>query len=181
MQHSVIVGSLLGDGAMRCKKNALLEVNHCLAQRRYVDWKYEVLRALVRTPPKPRTSNGSRVAYRFTTLSRPALTEYYRRFYVNGSKIVPDMLLSPLALAVWFMDDGCKSRRALYLNTQQFDEKSQLRLMSMLWNQWDLETTLNRDKSYFRIRIAVKSTARFCRIVRPYILADFQYKMPKVG
>ncbi len=30
--HSIVVGSLLGDGAMRCKKNALLEINHCYEQ-----------------------------------------------------------------------------------------------------------------------------------------------------
>jgi len=39
-QEALIVGSLLGDGAMRCKANALLEINHCLAQSGYVDWKY---------------------------------------------------------------------------------------------------------------------------------------------
>jgi hypothetical protein len=32
VQHSIIIGSLLGDGAMRCKVNALLEINHCFAQ-----------------------------------------------------------------------------------------------------------------------------------------------------
>jgi hypothetical protein len=49
-QRSVIVGTLLGDGAMRCKTNALLEINHSYAQREYVDWKYQVLANLVATP-----------------------------------------------------------------------------------------------------------------------------------
>jgi len=35
-QHSLIVGTLLGDGSMRCKANALLEVNHSARQRDYV-------------------------------------------------------------------------------------------------------------------------------------------------
>ena len=35
-------------------------------------------------------------------------------------------------LAVWFMDDGCRSRRAVYLNTQQFALVDQLRLLEML-------------------------------------------------
>jgi hypothetical protein len=37
VQHSIVIGSLLGDGAMRCKANALLEINHCFEQRAYVD------------------------------------------------------------------------------------------------------------------------------------------------
>jgi hypothetical protein len=32
-QHALIIGTLLGDGAMRYKANALLEINHCLEQK----------------------------------------------------------------------------------------------------------------------------------------------------
>jgi hypothetical protein len=66
VQHSIVVGSLLGDGAMRCKANALLEINHCLEQRAYVDWKYRHLIDLVGTAPKARpvTVHGLRTASR---------------------------------------------------------------------------------------------------------------------
>src|ERR1700730_4706930 len=41
--------------------------------------------------------------------------------YEEGKKRVPsNITLNPLILAVWFMDDGSKSRSACYLNTQQF-------------------------------------------------------------
>lgn len=177
-QHSLIVGSLLGDGAMRCKANALLEINHCLAQKEYVDWKYQLLAPLVRTPPKQRNGNGSRMAYRFTTLSLPQLTPYYQAFYSNKRKVIPPLTLTPLSLAVWFMDDGCKSYRALYLNTQQFGLTCQELLMSMLKQQWDIEARLNRDKSYYRLRIAVISVERFKEIISPYLLPQFAYKFP---
>jgi hypothetical protein len=52
VQREIIVGSLLGDGAMRCKTNALLEINHSFRQAGYVDWKFRHLADLVRTPPK---------------------------------------------------------------------------------------------------------------------------------
>jgi hypothetical protein len=116
-QRSLIVGSLLGDGAMRCKANALIEFNHSAEQSDYVDWKFQQLAALVRTPPKLRNGNGGRVAYRFTTRSLPELTPFYWAFYREGRKIVPPLELTPLAMAVWFMDDGSKSYHALYLNT----------------------------------------------------------------
>lgn len=178
MQRSVIVGCLLGDGAMRCKTNALLEINHSFAQREYVDWKYHVLANLVATPPKARNGNAGRIAYRFTTRSLPVLTPYFVAFYLGGRKVVPRLELTSLALATWFMDDGCKSRRSVYLNTQQFDLGSQMRMLDMLLEQWKLDATLNRDKSYHRIRIAVASVERFRLIVEPHIRQELRYKLP---
>ena len=177
-QRSLIIGSLLGDGAMRCKANALLEINHSLEQKEYVDWKFQSLFDLVGTAPKARKSNGSRIAYRFTTLSLPQLTPFYRAFYGGGRKAVPKVVLSPLTLAVWFMDDGCKSYKALYLNTQQFDIESQELLMEMLKKQWGINASLNRDKCYYRIRIAVASVKRFQAIVEPHMLECLRYKFP---
>jgi hypothetical protein len=45
-QQEIIIGTLMGDGAMRCKTNALLEVNHSVHQQFYVDWKYRHLESL---------------------------------------------------------------------------------------------------------------------------------------
>lgn len=178
-QRSIIIGSLLGDGSMRCKVNALLEINHTYEQKFYVDWKYQHLSNLVATPPKVRKGNGARIAYRFTTQSLPELTPFYLWFYFGERKAVPkDLVLDPLSLAVWFMDDGCKSYRALYLNTQAFDIDSQMKLIHFLSDQWGIKATLNRDKQYFRIRIAVMSVSNFKEIVSPYMLSQFGYKFP---
>jgi hypothetical protein len=182
VQNDIIIGSLLGDGAMRCKTNALLEINHSVHQRSYVDWKYRALAELVSTPPKERKGNGSRIAYRFVTRSLPILTPFYRSFYGSGLKRVPEpeIQMSPLALAVWFMDDGCRSRSAVYLNTQQFDMHSQFRLMRMLRKRFGFETTLNRDRIYYRIRLTVRSTSRFVSLVEPFVLLEMRYKLPQV-
>ena len=169
----------MGDGSMRCKTNALLEINHSLEQKSYVDWKYENLKNLVRTPPKARRGNERRIAYRFTTLSLPELTGFYRRFYRGGRKQIPeDLDLSPRTLAVWFMDDGCKSYRALYLNTQQFAVPEQRRLEELLGGKYGIRTSLNRDKQYHRIRISVSSVPRFKEIVKSHILPELKYKFP---
>src|SRR3954447_8549723 len=85
VQHAIVIGSLLGDGSMRCKTNALLEINHSIHQRRYVDWKFSHLADLVTTPPKQRAGNGGRVAYRFVTRSAPALTPYYASSMPKGA------------------------------------------------------------------------------------------------
>lgn len=178
-QHSLIVGTLLGDGSMRCKANALLEVNHSARQREYVDWKYKVLADLVATPPQLRATNGTRIAYRFVTRSLPALTPYYWTFYATGRKAVPDVEITPLALAVWLMDDGSRSYRAVYFNTQQFDLPDQMRLIRILERQFGLVARLNRDKSYYRLRVAVESVPRLRSLVSQYLLPELAYKLPK--
>ena len=178
-QISIITGCILGDGAMRCKTNALLEINHSIEQKDYVDWKYSKLKSLVNTAPKSRKSNGKRVAYRFTTRSLPELTEIYRRFFVNGRKTIPhELFLDPLSLAVWFMDDGCKSYRAVYFNTQKFDMESQLRFISLFDREFGLRLTLNKDKTYYRLRMSVASVESFRKLVEPHMIPQLLYKLP---
>jgi hypothetical protein len=180
VQHEIIIGTLMGDGAMRCKTNALLEVNHSVHQRFYVDWKYRHLEPLVSTPPKLRKGNGNRIACRFVTRSLPELTPYYRLFYESGRKRIPEVKLSPLTMAVWFMDDGCKSRNAVYLNTQQFDRENQLLLLELLEDQWDIHGTLNRDRCYHRIRLSVDSTRKLGDLIGPHLIDRLRYKLPLV-
>jgi len=163
---------------MRCKANALLEINHCAAQREYVDWKYRELANLVATPPHERDGNGTRRAYRFTTRSLPQLMPFFRAFYPEGRKVVPAVSLSPLTLAVWFMDDGSRSYNTAYLNTQQFTADEQSALLGMLEAQWAIKGYVNKDKRYLRIRLSVESAVRFVEIVRPLLLPEFEYKLP---
>jgi hypothetical protein len=178
-QRLVVVGCLLGDGAMRCRRNALLEVNHSFAQRDYVDWKYQKLQQYVSTIPKMRRSNGKRIAYRFTTRSLPEFTELYYWFYGKGYKEIPsDLELFPLTLAIWVMDDGSKSYRAMYLNTQQFRYQEQQLLIRKLAEAFGIRAYINRDKQYYRIRISVGSVGRLYKIVKPHILPMFRYKFP---
>jgi recombination protein RecA len=180
VQREIIIGTLLGDGSMRCKTNALLEINHSVHQKGYVDWKYRHLSELVRTPPKARNGNQGRIAYRFVTRSLVELTPFYRLFYESGRKVIPEVALTPLTLAVWFMDDGCRSRRAVYLNTQQFTGGAQEALLRMLRDQWSINGTLNKDKAYYRIRISVAGTARLVELIEPYVIPELSYKLPQV-
>ena len=180
VQRQIIVGTLLGDGTMRCKTNALLEVNHSSNQSGYVRWKYAHLAEFVSTPPRVRRGNGDRVACRFVTRSLPVLTPYFRLFYEAGRKRIPEVELSPLMLAVWLMDDGSRSRNAVYFNTQQFDIVEQRKLLMMLERQWGIDGALNRDKCYRRIRISVDGTRQLARVIEPYLLPELKYKLPHV-
>ena len=76
------------------------------------------------------------------------------------------------------MDDGAKSYRAAYLNTQAYDEVSQGRLIEALATQHSIHASLNRDKHYWRLRIAVGSMDRLRTVIQPYLLPMFAYKLP---
>ena len=180
-QKSILIGTLLGDGTMRIKKNAHLEINHAFNQKVLVDWIFNKFESLVSTPPKWRKGNGKREAYRFATQKLPILTPFYDLFYKNNKKVIPTNLqLDPLSLAVWFMDDGSKSRSSIYLNTQQFNLDEQVRLIELLKVQFEIDSTLNKDKVYHRIRIRTRSVKKFIDLIEPFVLKEFRYKFPSV-
>jgi ribosomal protein S17E len=180
-QHAILIGSLLGDGTLRRqgnRLNALFEVNHSFKHKTYVDWKFNNFQEFVLTSPKSRRGKGTRIAYRFTTRSLPVFTDYYNQFYVNGKKRIPyNLVLNPLSLAVWFMDDGSRTRSAFYLNTQQFTLPEQQFLQLVLLKTFGLTSSLNRDKQYYRIRISSDSSKKVRNIVAPYVVNDLSYKL----
>ncbi|MEK7669341.1 MAG: LAGLIDADG endonuclease [Patescibacteria group bacterium] len=180
IQRSLIIGSLLGDGYVRImkgRKNAFLEINHAFSMKEYVDWKYEMLKDIVISPPKMRKGNGHRVAYRFFTKQHPEITELFKLFYKNGKKVIPDFKLDPISLAVWYMDDGSKcGTSSYYLNTQQFNLRDQNKLIKYL-QKLGIESRLNKDKKYKRIRMIMSSIPIFINLVQEHIVPSLQYKI----
>ena len=180
-QKSVIIGTVLGDGYLRIvpgRQDAFLEINHTIKQCEYVMWKYNVLEGIRAGAPKERNRNGGRKAIRFYTRQSPELTKIHFDFYQNGEKVIPrDLKLDPLALAVWFMDDGSRCRESdVYLNTQQFTDENQEILLKVLLGL-GLEARLNGDKEYKRIRFLKTSVPKLFSIIEPHIIPSMMYKI----
>jgi len=180
-QLSIIIGSILGDGYLRIisgRQDAFLEINHSIKAHEYVDWKYKALKNICVSPPKKRIIDETRTAYRFFTKQHKDLTRLLKIFYQNGKKIIPvSLVLDPLILAVWFMDDGSKSRKNdVYLNTQQFSIRDQKIILHKL-RQIGLKARLNKDKKYYRIRFLKESVLELNRIISPYIIDSLKYKL----
>ena len=180
-QRSIVIGSILGDGYVRImpgRADAFLEINHSISQKEYVDWKHRELKSICRSLPVARRGNGNRIAYRFFTKQHPDLTELYRLFYKGNMKIIPRRLvLDPLTIAVWFMDDGSKCRDSdIYLNTQQFEMGGQHNLVRAL-SLFGIECSLNRDKIYWRLRIKKSSLPVFWKAIAHHIIPSMNYKL----
>ncbi len=180
-QLSIIIGSILGDGYIRKikgRKDAFLEINHSIKARKYVDWKYNALKNICVSPPKKRIIDERRTAYRFYTKQHSELSALLNLFYKNKKKVIPSSLvLNPLILAVWFMDDGSKTRKFdVYLNTQQFSFADQRKLLAKL-RDLGLRARLNKDKKYYRIRFLKESIGKLNKIISPYVIDSMKYKL----
>jgi len=180
-QISLIYGSLLGDGYMRIipgRKDAFLEINHSIKAKKYVDWKYNILKNICISEPKERKNNEGRIAYRFFTKQSKELTQIYNLFYKNKRKVIPKSLkLDPVILAIWYMDDGSKTSKSdIYLNTQQFSIKDQKFLLHLL-REIGVKARLNKDKKYYRIRILKESIQIFMDFIKKEIEESMNYKI----
>ena len=189
-ENNILLGMILGDAHIRqLKKEARFEIGHSVKQKDYVFWKYEKLKRWVISKPHLSRTYDSRYdkfysKWRFRTKSHRAFTFLRKLFYPNGKKIVPknikSILKSPLSLAVWYMDDGGRRNDCygLFLNTLSFTEKENLLLSKVLKNNFSVNTHIHWIQDGFRLYVPSSDSAKFCKIVNPYILNSLKYKLP---
>jgi len=184
-QRQVVIGSLLGDAGLEpnwSKTNYRFAISHSLDQKDYAMWKYDVLKPWVLTEPRFREVNRS---IRFRTISHPEFTVLWKEFYKDGKKIVPQnitAMLTPLTLAVWFMDDGNLWRahgkiRGAHINSQSFHYEENLALADILKSQYGLTCFLDKNHEKFRIRISKDSVTFLKSIISEYTMPGMRYKL----
>jgi len=116
------------------------------------------------------------------------MTKYYQLFYPKGKKIIPksidSILISPLTLAVWYMDDGSRKPygKGAFLHTQSFSLEDQRKLIKVLKKNFSIIAKLSsaglwKGKRLFRLYITAGSFLNFRNLVLPYILPTFEYKV----
>lgn len=192
-QRSILVGTLLGDGHLETQNNGRtyrLKIEHSTKQAVYVDWLHLQFKDWVLTSPKTKLKRLGKIElenYCFQTLSYGQFRFYGRQFYdEHKKKHVPRQVrrwLTPLALAVWFMDDGSsksKTHRAIILNTHCYSRKDLALLREALSKRYSIEATLRPQKEGLQLLIAGKNAERFVKIVRPHVLPNFYYKFGKL-
>ena len=192
-QKQILIGLLLGDAHLENQYRSgmgRLKIEHSYKQKDYVDWLYGEFRGWVRTSPRKRERlswGKPQNKYGFTTYGHKLLGKFRDLFYNrDGRKIVPkniESYLTPLSLAIWFMDDGSiKSVRhkGMFLNTQAFRVLEVKRLQKALKKKFLIETIVRKDKSGFQIYILGKSADNFMKLIRPRIIPSMEYKIPRL-
>lgn len=188
-QQDVLIGTLLGDGCLEINgKNVRLRVDHSVIQKQLTDWVFNEFQGFSSKNPyfidqyDVRT-NKSYHHYRFQTQSNPIFNPYHSWFYLNKRKIVPkdikNLLINPLSLAIWYMDDGFRRRDCigLYLCTSAFTSEEHKLLLKTLKVNFDLDAKVHFAAGNPRIYIPSSCARKFCELVSPFIVPDLSYKL----
>jgi recombination protein RecA len=183
-QESVLAGTLLGDGCLaKHGRYHRLHIKHKLAHRSLVELKYRVFESFVSTPMHGFDQRLSGVGYpcvQFATRTSPVFSWWHRLFYRGCTKVVPEnaaQLLTPLALAVWFMDDGAADFAGVTFQTHSFRSEEVDILQGALAQRFDLAVRRRRNKGAWILYVRAESLDRLRWIIAPHLLPHFEYKL----
>lgn len=196
-QKEVLIGLLLGDGHLETQNRGRtyrLKIEHTYWQKEYTDWLYQVFKDWVFTSPQEKEQLVNGILYKkywFSTLSHGAFRFYAQQFYANKHKILPKLIhkwLSPIAMAIWFMDDGSlksNRHRALIFNTQSFSKPEVLRLSKIMENKFGISAVLRKQsrkiEELYQLVTVKDGAEKLAEIIKPYVLPSMRYKLGKLG
>jgi hypothetical protein len=183
-QRSVLVGTMLGDGCLaKHGRYHRLHMKHKAAHKSLIEFKYEVFREFIsmRLHGFDQRLNGAGYpCFQFATRTHPLFSDWYSRFYQSGRKIVPVDIaaeMTPLALAVWIMDDGAADHFGVTLQTHNFSFEEVRVLEEVVRERFDLATSVRGNRGRWIIYVKASSVGRLEEVVRPHLLRDFDYKL----
>ena len=180
----ILAGSLLGDAYI--SKRGAIQIEQGENQKEYLLWKHRELKSIVsgKISQVFRKKNGIiHSSYRF--FSKQYFRPWRKSMYRSGRKIIPASvleLITPLSLAVWYMDDGSKKNNySVIVSTDGFSNVSLKKLRTMLQEKWFINTRIvfktTAGKKYKRLTIGSYDLVRFFELIRPYIIPSMRYKI----
>lgn len=180
-QQSVVVGGLLGDGAIS-SQHCYYE-SHSNKQEQYLRRKYRILK-----PYSSRISPCDEdTGLRMSTVSHPVFKAYRDVFYdaAHTGKLIPvDFIMKHWddeILATWFFDDGCiddVSGDVIINNKCPFRE--QLDSLVACINEvygWDIHS--GTQGSIYRVYFPRSCRKEFGDLLLKYATPDLYYKIPE--
>ena len=195
-QWEVVLGSLMGDGCLsppvrQDSESARLRIGHGAQQSAYLDWKVSLLENI----PHSRTINSKGAVFAdFSPLAE--LHELRSAVYLgDGKKFLSEEYLkglTPLSLAIWYMDDGSFSLRSKGLQqrtqggsgrieicVEAMSEGSQVRLRDYLHDTHGLDVRLRKAGAAAKavLVFSTAATAKFQELVAPYMAPCMEYKL----
>lgn len=198
VQNDLLIGTLLGDG--NCQTQTAgntwrYRAVHKLAHQPYIFHKYEVMQSYCGSPPVLSTvvdtrTNKKYSRYTFQTLVADEFRYYGKLFYTKQDdqswvkRVPPNIasLLTPQALAYWYMDDGALKWRgrsnAVRLCTDSFTTNDVNLLKSVLETKFSLRVSLQKKDSIQRLCILEESYPILKDIIGPWLIPCMYYKFP---
>jgi recombination protein RecA len=194
-QWQVVLGGLMGDGYLASnphgRRGVRFRMGHGSEQASYLDWKAELLGNI----PQTRTTNARGAAFVDLT-PLPELSELREVVYWGDGKkhITDDYLkaLTPLALAIWFMDDGSFSLRSkglqsrtrggsgrISIGVEAMSPGSRDRLVTYLRDVYGVESSWAERGAARKAMLTMTAagSARFMEVVAPFVHPSMEYKL----
>ncbi len=190
IERSVVIGSILGDGFLQNtgKKNARLRLEHSAKQKEYIFWKWQMLKRYMQDHPKRMVRfnpvwKKQHAYYRCQSHSTPIFGNYRQLFYNEQQRSIPhelEQLLTPEALAVWFMDDGYYYARdkTAYVYLPKYPQRDLGCLTDILVKRYDLNPKVEvKKRGSVNLKFPVMETQKLIRIIAPHVIPRMRYKI----
>lgn len=189
IQKQCVYGGLLGDDCLKkptVGHNAYLVISQNKTQEKYVIFKYSLMLDFVKSgikfyKDKRKDRKGQ---FSFKTISHPVFTKIYERVYGSNKKtICTEWLqqLTPLSLAIWFMDDGSitRSTRMMRISTESFGKNELFLLKEFLNNKWNISPRIISSPKKGKLLLSFPASERdkFFSIIRPFVIPEMSYKL----
>jgi recombination protein RecA len=190
-QWEVVLGGLMGDGALSPSRSGLaarFRWGHGPKQVAYADWKA----SLFSNVGTSRSMNADGAVFH-DVKPLPELAELRSAVYVGGKKVLSDdylKRLTPLALAIWYMDDGSFAQRAKGLHertrggsgrseicVEAMDATTRMRLLRYLSDSWGITPNLIRRAGKAVLQFPKDETAKLHALIAPFVHPSMQYKL----
>lgn len=188
-QKAYIYGSLLGDGSLkinRLKKNrnAYLSIAQTETHKNYVKFQYSIIKDFINTKIKldKRTNRKNMIC--FWTISHPIFSRIYKKIYPNGVKTISNhwlKQLTPLSLAIWYMDDGSivQNNHQMRISTESFTYQEHLLIQKYLKIRWNILAEIKESsrEGKFVLSFRAKERDKFFKLIKQYIIPEMKYKI----
>jgi hypothetical protein len=191
-QEAILAGSILGDAFLQKTgaRNARLRFEHGAKQKEYLLWKAKAFPRLFQGRPThlSRVHPKTKVTYEYwraQSNAMPELGKWQSIFYPKGKKQIPatlaEFFTEPLALAVWYMDDGYynpKDKNSfLYLGRVSREEAMYAR-EALVQNFGLAPRVYDKKQKGFALYFGVAETKKLHDVVRRHMLLPlFAYKL----
>lgn len=119
---------------------------------------------------------------RFHTWTYTSFNFIREQWYMDSRKCVPKNIgdyLTPLALAIWIMDDGAKVSKGLKFSTNSFTYEECNLLVYTLHNNFSIKASVQKAgaENQYIVYVWKESMSDLFSIVSPYIIPEMKYKI----
>jgi len=198
IQFEAAIGLMLGDASLQTQnkgKTYRMKFEWGDKNKPYLDHVHSLFDEWVLAEPHMKArinANGNSVVnWGFQTIGHEAFNILSELFLINNKKGISKELiknhLTKRGLAFWFMVDGGKldynknsKNLSVVLNTHSFT-KEEVETMAMeLSIKFKLNCSTRSNKGKSVIVIDSSSFNAFKRIIKPYLIPEMEYKLPKL-